>query len=88
MIYNRAGRVVRQAWNNSDTLYTFEYDPEGNVIEMKIYEGGRPFSITRYDYEFDFEHNWIRQKPSHFLNALPDMGYVADDPVTREIAFH
>jgi hypothetical protein len=86
--YDRSGHVTQQTWNNGDTIYTYAFDADGNTEEMRIFEGGKHFSTTRYAYEYDFEHNWIRQKPSHYLTALPDLGFVRDEEIAREITYY
>jgi hypothetical protein len=82
------GRPGRRSFNQGRAYHLYTYDARGDLEQMQIFEGKDLFAITRFAYTRDARGNWTRKVPSHWLASLPDLGFVEDEAVTREIAYH
>jgi len=82
------GRPERRSFNQGRGYHLYSYDSRGDLDQVQIFEGKDLYAITRFVYARDAQGNWIRKAPSHWLASLPDLGFVEDEAVTREIAYY
>ncbi len=51
--YNKSGHV---SWRKK-----LKYDSLGNAMESKLYESNRLALVSKFEYEFDMNNNWIKR---------------------------
>lgn len=65
--YNRVGIKYYNNSGNVSWRKKLKYDSKGNVIESKLFESNRLALVSKFEYEFDNNNNWIKRIETRIL---------------------